>query len=477
MSYVDTIRKIKPLSLEHIIRTAKQHVPAAYQHASWSYPGLNHGTAILQNEEQLCCYLAAYGEMHKGKLKCALTKFPFKSLDKNFEIIDWGCGQGLASVYMADYLRSLGLIDKLQKITLIEPSVTALKRAKLHVKQAVGDEVYIEDLNCYLPSVDASLKEKAIGGLHIEEPICIHLFSNILDISEIDLKELALLVSSSGYRHYFVCVGPVNFGNERLSVFPRYFNIQQGNLFTDFKAGQYKQLPNGKWYGCVAKGFQIVREEGKPFLVPLSYYPPKQFHAAFRLDAIEDIDKKNCNVQEYWNEYSAFEVLAPFDIGASIYEDIDPVLAVLSNIVTRGLPTKCSPFIEDTLNKVFNYAEVAETDGTIQYELKHDFVLSDEQLLREIPIAVARIEKVIIEAVLTGHISLSKDVWNVVVKENDVPCSAIAFADLALMYNHLTALTANFKEKSFPKVNLHVISKDYASSPLHLNSVVTCWRN
>ena len=66
--------------------------------------------------------------------------------------------------------------------------------------------------------------------------------------------------------------------------------------------------------------------------------------------------------------YSAFEVLAPFDIGASIYEDIDPILAVLSNIVTRGLPTKCSPFIEETLNKVFDYAEVTEKYGTIRYE-------------------------------------------------------------------------------------------------------------
>lgn len=88
MSYVDTIRSIMPLSFDNIIKTAKQHVPDAYQHAPWTYPGLNHGTAILQNEEQLCCYLAAYGEMHKGKLKCALAKFPFKSLDKNFEIID-----------------------------------------------------------------------------------------------------------------------------------------------------------------------------------------------------------------------------------------------------------------------------------------------------------------------------------------------------------------------------------------------------
>lgn len=472
MNYIDVIKTFSPLSLDDIIKTAKLYVPIAYQSVPWSYPGLNHGTAILQDEEQLCCYLAAYGEMHKGKLKCALEKFPFKSIDNNLEIIDWGCGQGLASVYMADCLRHFGLIDKLQKVTLIEPSTVALSRAQLHVQQAVGNDVCLEDLNCYLPSIGSTMHEKSLDKLHIEEPICIHLFSNILDIPEIDLKKLALLVSSSGYRHYFVCVGPVNFGNDRLSAFPRYFDIQQGNFFIDFKAGQYRQLPSGKWYGCVAKGFQILREEGKPFLIPLSYYPPKQFRSAFRLDVIEEIDKTRIDIEGYWNEYSAFEVLAPFDIGASIYEDIDPLLAVLSNIVTRGLPTKCSPFIEDKINEVFHCSEITERYGTIRYGIKKNTNLGNEQLLRDIPIAISRIEKVIIEAVLTGHISLSKDVWNVVVKENDVPCSAMAFADLAMMYNHLAALSVDFKDRKFPKVNLNVVSKNYSSSLLHLDSVV-----
>lgn len=469
MSYIDSIKNISPLSLDDIIKTAKLYVPNAYRYAPWSCPGLNHGTALLQNEEQLCCYLSAYGEMHKSKLSGALSHFPFKKLDKSLEIIDWGCGQGLASVYMIDCLRHFGITDKLKKVTLIDPSSTALSRAKLNVVQAIGeDDVHVEALNCYLPSIDIKQKDKALDGLHIEEPICIHFFSNILDIPEIDLKELSLLVSSSGYRHYFVCVGPVNYGNERLSAFSRYFNIQPNDLFVDFKSSQYRQFPNGRWYTCIAKGFQIVREEGKPFLVPLSYYPPKQFHSAFRLDVIESIDNTNPDSPIYWNEQSSFEVLAPFDIGASVYDDIDPILAVLSNIVTRGLPTKCSPYIENKLNEFFDFSELTEEYGTIRFKPK--MPLSNEQLLREIPIAIARIEKVILEAVLTNRISLSKEEWNVVVKENDVPCSAIAFADLAQMYNHLTALAADYQDKRFPKVNLHIISKEYASSPLHLDS-------
>ena len=91
-----------------------------------------------------------------------------------------------------------------------------------------------------------------------------------------------------------------------------------------FKVGQYAKLPNGKWYSCITKGFQIIRDEGKPFLIPLSYYPAKQFFSAFQLDAIKQFDNPHYD-KGYWNLKSAFEVLAPFDIGASIYEDVDPI--------------------------------------------------------------------------------------------------------------------------------------------------------
>lgn len=471
MSYIDAIQKISPLSLDDIIRTAERFVPERYKGRPWECPGLNHGTALLENEDQLCCYLAAYGEMHKQKLACGINQLPFRNIDSNLEIIDWGCGQGIASVYMIDELRKHNLITRLQKVTLIEPSSRALSRAKLNVCQAAGDDVFVEGINCFLPATEEMEDGQVIGGLHVEEQICIHLFSNILDINTIDLKELAMLVGSSGYRHYFVCVGPVNFGNERITSFLRYFNLKQSDIFVNVKAGQYRQLPNGKWYGCVAKGFQIVREEGKPFLVPLTYYPPKQFFAAYRLDSIESVDKERNTSVAFWNRHTAFEVLAPFDIGASIYEDIDPLLAVMSNLITRGLPTKCSPFIEQEMNKVFSCSEETEKYGTFRFGARPGYdIQANEYLLRNIPIGIARIEKVIIEAVLTGHISIEKDNWSVLVKENDVPCAALAFKELEMMYNHLSMMSRDFAGRRFPIVDLHIISKEYPDSPLHLGN-------
>lgn len=53
---------------------------------------------ILESEEELFEYMKRFGNMHKAKLQSALEEhFPQKfSLKVN--IIDWGCGQGIASM-------------------------------------------------------------------------------------------------------------------------------------------------------------------------------------------------------------------------------------------------------------------------------------------------------------------------------------------------------------------------------------------
>lgn len=463
MDYSESIRKYSPLTIDDIIKTSREFVPDLYKARPWAVPGLDHGTACLTDDTQLCCYMAAYGEMHKGKMQRIFQDFPFGRINDSLEIIDWGAGQGLGSVCLIEALRSNGLYDKLQKVTLIEPSKSAIDRAKLHVKCAADEDVYVEALNYFLPKA----AKDVLTGIHIEEPICIHIFSNILDLVCIDLKGLAFLVSSSGYRHYFLCVGPMNFGNTRIDSFSRYFLLSASDIFSDYRAAEYQQTTTGRWYGCVAKGFQMVREEGKPFLVPLTFYPPKQFHAAYRLDAIQQFDKNIDTLQ--WAKDSAFEVLAPFDIGASVYDDIDPILAVLSNIITRGLPTKCSPYVEERINDAYHYSENKTEYGGIKFSLvDRDNVKNKYGILKNTPIGIARIEKVVIEAILTGHISLDIDTWKVLVKEGDVPCAALAFTELEMMYNHLTALTKDFDNRSFPKIELEIISTKYSSSPLHL---------
>ncbi len=462
MSYKDDIVHISYLTLDDVIQISKDNVPNYLQNRPWTCNGLNHGTAVLSTEEQLCCYIAAYGEMHKQKLDKALESFPFKNLDSDFEIMDWGCGQGLATVHIISQLRSKNLLGKLKKVTLVEPSKLAIKRAEFNVNKAVDNGVEVLSIQKYLPSVSGVTS--TISSIHIAEPICIHLFSNILDIPEIDLKKLANIIACSGHQHYFICVGPVNYGNQRIEAFSRYFSFDNANLFANVFIPQYRQLNNGKWFGCIAKGFKVIRTEGKPFLIPLSFYPPKEFIAAYQLDAIR---AKQINVENL----IAFDVLAPFDIGASIYTDVDPILAVINNIITRGTPTKASPFIEEQFSNIIKATSIQERYGAIDYVATDEkFISKYEEALKLIPIGVARIQKVIIEAVMTGRLSLDKEQLDVVVKEDIIPCSALAFADLAMMYDHLCALSRDYDKRKFPKINLHIISPQNEKSLFHLGS-------
>jgi len=464
MTYNETIGTYSSLSLDDIIEVSRDFVPKEYKSRPWAIPGLEHGVACLTEEAQLCCYMAAYGEMHKGKMLRALSDFPFNELDDNCELIDWGAGQGLGSICFFETLRNHRLSDRLKKITLIEPSSAALARAKTNLLAIVGDDVETEFINKYLPNAQTN----ELSEIHIEEPICVHIFSNILDLSSIDLKKVSHIVSMSGYRHYFVCVGPMNFGNSRIDSFSRYFAVSHLDVFSDVRLTEYQQMSSGKWYSCVSKGFRMIRQEGKPFLVRLSYYPPKQFHAAYQIDALQQMfEKSDLNIS------SSFEVLAPFDIGACVYDDIDPILAVLSNIITRGLPTKCSPFIETELNKAFGYAELYTLYGGFHFKLQDRNKLTENiEILRNTPIGVARIEKTIVEAVLTGRLSIEKDEWKVLAIEQDVPCTALAFAELAMMYNHLVALSQDYNDRTFPKVNLEIVSGKHSSSTLHLGNKV-----
>lgn len=129
-----------------------------------------------------------------------------------------------------------------------------------------------------------------------------------------------------------------------------------------------------------------------------------------------------------------FDTSTPFDIGASVYDDIHPILAVLNNIITRGLPTKASPFIEEVFRKIFNYSERFEKYGTFSYpgakNIDIEKVLTwyqsiiskkkpinyseiDTQYLQLVfsPIAIARLQKTILEALMTGKLDIKSKEW------------------------------------------------------------------
>ena len=466
--YSDIITRYSPLTIDAVIETAKSLVPSEYQQYPypWSHPEVNHGVSLLKTDDGLNCYIAAYGESHKRKVFRAIEDLPFSELKESIEVVDWGCGQGLASVCFVEKMREYNLFQNIKKITLIEPSTAAINRAELNVSLAAPG-VQISKKQLGLPPT-MPLDFDCISDIEYKKPITIHLFSNILDIETIDLKKLAKLITTTGHKHYVLCIGPANRREDRINAFCRYFQLPSSAYFSSYRNTEFftRTDYNKYTFGCFIKGFKYRVDQGEQILIPYRFYAPKQYFAAYKSDmSILDVAPIE----------TAFEVLAPFDIGASVYDDVNPILAVLNNIVERGLPTKASPWHENILSDVLNAGVKDDDDaqyGGIRYISNNGMSNETAQLVKDVPLAVARIEKTILEALLTNHLSLDKEIWNVLVKEADVPCAAIALHELAEMLNHLASASEDFSKMKFPKVNLSVINSKYPDSRLHIGANV-----
>lgn len=221
LKYTRAIQALLNPTFPKIIDTVKancfQKCPGKNLCLPWL--GHNHGTDLLTDHQNLCKYLCAYGDIHGAKIHAALNAIPNLTgiCQNNYSIIDWGCGQGLATICFFDYLKQKNNHNKPQKVILIEPSQQALNRAKLHVDAYHKNEINLRLINKYLDDIN---KE----DIQIITPITIHFFSNILDVPGIDIEILANLISNNVKgTHYFVCVEPLCPGCERIDVFGSYF--------------------------------------------------------------------------------------------------------------------------------------------------------------------------------------------------------------------------------------------------------------
>ena len=144
------------------------------------YYSLNHGVALLDSHDQLCQYLYAYGNMHEAKILNALQHLQADTYTgKTIQVIDWGCGQGLATVCFLDYLNNKAHTD-ISRVVLIEPSLSALERAQLHVSSYKGSFETI--------AVNKFANEITSEDIVSDVDVTIHFFSNILDIVSVDIK-------------------------------------------------------------------------------------------------------------------------------------------------------------------------------------------------------------------------------------------------------------------------------------------------
>jgi len=188
------------------------------------YDNLERGVALLNGDKELKQYLHSFGNMHIAKLKSAfqflITPNNFSHSTEQIEIFDWGCGQGLGSIALIDQLKIYKNKNELiDKITLIEPGTDALKRAALHACLALKSESKINPVNKY---IDSALNDKDL--MNKKHSIKIHIFSNIIDVNEVDADLISELITTkmSGI-NYIICVGP-RFGDSKDSKMEYFAN-------------------------------------------------------------------------------------------------------------------------------------------------------------------------------------------------------------------------------------------------------------
>ena len=246
------------IEVNKIVDQCYYRLPNEWKSHPWDLT--DHGRKVLQSELELDGYLAAYGEMHIVKCRAALQNFPCISHDDeiqkhNFEIFDWGCGQGVATLTLLEFLEERRLLGRLNAITLIEPSEIALKRAQQWVSQNVGPGVRVKAVSKYIPSdIEGTLDDVSCSSY-----VSINLFSNILDIKSVNLLWLARKTSSLANINYMVCIGPKFTKNTRIQDFCGY--LKPSSYFSSINAELYAYTQRTHHpYGCETRCFVHLRD-------------------------------------------------------------------------------------------------------------------------------------------------------------------------------------------------------------------------
>lgn len=440
MSYVDDIQKVGHLTINEIIKISNLYVPDIFKPCPWKYIDsqgrtLNHGTAVLETEELCSAYMSAYGPMHHHKLMRALdeNEFPYSDLAGGIEIYDWGCGQAIGTMAVIEKFRQHGMLGKLRKVVLEEPSDVARDRAVIHVKKALEDNnADVIAVSKYLPS-DNGDNSNSITSISVEQPTAIHIFSNILDIEAVSLKGVSKMITSSGQNHIVLCIGPANLNESRILSFRNYFVENHIHIFTNFRETNFGLHPTRKAYGCLINSFSYCLSQTSEILHEYKYFAPIQYFASFT----DTIGKSSL-------DESAFEILAPFDMTA--HKNLCPVYALMSNLISRGCPTLAS-------ERVLNYVSI----------------MSDEQKAKNLN-AVARIQKTFIEAIISERLDTNKLEWKILIIEDNTSIAKISIEDFSEAYHNLIAMTKDYDHMVLPKISVSA-QKD-ASSEIEYDAVI-----
>ncbi|WP_425230693.1 hypothetical protein [Sphingomonas sp.] len=170
----------------------------AVQKSADVYKSLNYGKTVIETEDQLNQYLYSYGPMVQSQWTYASKFLSLLSIDSATRWIDYGCGQGLAGLFLYEALGPT-LFNQVSDVILVEPSAMALCRAKA-IYKALAPRSAVDGIRKSFSDLekDELEREGARSTLHV--------FSNVLDINGYNHLKLLGDRLSPG-KHVIIAVG------------------------------------------------------------------------------------------------------------------------------------------------------------------------------------------------------------------------------------------------------------------------------
>lgn len=190
----------------------------AHLQQNFSYSDFSYRTARAKNPlklfEDLISYMTLYGLAHYQRFSAVIDHLNISTMFNTAQpvnacVVDYGCGQGIATLALLEHLIQSGQKIKNLKVILVEPSAHALKRAVRWIEaKAKSADIHV-DITAYACTFD-ELEDDFLFANTNNYPM-IHLFSNILDMytaGRYSLDALCNKIKRLKTDHFIVAVSP-----------------------------------------------------------------------------------------------------------------------------------------------------------------------------------------------------------------------------------------------------------------------------
>ncbi|AFM03005.1 hypothetical protein Fleli_0536 [Bernardetia litoralis DSM 6794] len=228
-------------------------------------------------------YMTAYGISHYYRLHYVMSEF-FKQLNRKnnlsekIDIIDYGCGQGLATLTFLYFLHVKGYPVNVENIILIEPSEYALERAFINVQSLLnklGISAKVCKVNQKISGVDND-SAAYLNSLCNEKNRHINLFSHVIDV--LNDEEIKLVYNFVQYNcnnasktDYIIAANTLQ-NDKTLNSFREELS-KEGYFYSFYKAKNYFLEKNNvkyyKYFNIDTKKIAKKNLSGEFLIIPI----------------------------------------------------------------------------------------------------------------------------------------------------------------------------------------------------------------